>query len=302
MNKGKRYGVSLLGLLLLIGGGSAQAAPNRPISQPEQQSTPSAPVVIQQEQTATDYYEGELRAPQGPRCCRSLRAAAHGSGCGRFSMVVAGSSLARWLGLRGILVTLVFSGLGTRAAARQVRLSRDALIHTDRAFVYPFQTMWNAVKDVNTDKVRSWRMSIRWKNSGNTPTRHLRMWTNLSVRTDTLLSDFDFPDEGAGDIPTLIAPQATVDTQELELSLDDLELAIAGKRHLYAWGWAEYDDVFDRTRRHRTEFCYKINVGGNPRDPNKMTFRWITHDRYNGADEECETPLKATSSKDMGDK
>ena len=101
MNKGKRYGVSLLGLLLLIGGGSAQAAPNRPISQPEQQSTPSAPVVIQQEQTATDYYKGELRAPQGPRCCRSLRAAAHGSGCGRFSMVVAGSSLARWLGLRG---------------------------------------------------------------------------------------------------------------------------------------------------------------------------------------------------------
>lgn len=206
------------------------------------------------------------------------------------------------LGFAGILVTLVFSGLGTRAAARQVRLSRDALIHTDRAFVYPFQTMWNAVKDVNTDKVRSWRMSIRWKNSGNTHTRHLRMWTNLSVRTDTLLSDFDFPDEGAGDIPTLIAPQATVDTQELELSLDDLELAIAGKRHLYAWGWAEYDDVFDRTRRHRTEFCYKINVGGNPRDPNKMTFRWITHDRYNGADEECETPLKATSSKDMGDR
>ena len=302
MRKGKRYVANFVGFFLLISESYAQSDTNAPANRASEQPSQPALIFVQQELAETDYYKISCTKPQdhdAADLCEQRRMAQAAEDSVWWARVQA------WLGglgFAGILITLIFSGLGTRVAARQVRLSRQALIYTDRAFVYPFQVIWAAVKDVKTDKVQLWRLSIQWKNSGNTPTRHLRMWTNLSAKTEPIPDDFSFPDLGTGDIPTFIAPHNTVDSVPLDLSLDDLELLIANNRHIYAWGWVEYDDVFERTPRHRTEFCYKFTAGGNPRDPNRMTFNWTTHNKYNGADEECETPLKTASPKDMGDR
>jgi hypothetical protein len=84
--------------------------------------------------------------------------------------------------------------------------------------------------------------------------------------------------------------------------MEELEAIIAGTQHLYVWGWAEYDDVFEGTPRHRTEFCHKWSVGGDPRNPTRVSHRYAVHDKYNGADEECEHPLRTASPKDLGKK
>jgi hypothetical protein len=134
------------------------------------------------------------------------------------------------------------------------------------------------------------------------PTRHLRTFVNKHIQTAVLPDDYAFPDLGTGDIPTLMAPGNTLDTAPLNVSLDELEEVIEGRAHLYFYGWAEYDDVFQGTARHRTEFCYRIEMGGNPRNPKQFSPRWQTHPRYNGADEECEGPLRTVSPKDIGNR
>jgi hypothetical protein len=296
----KRHIASLLGLLFLISEGYAQSDANRPSAQTENQPSPPAPISIQQQQTPADYYEISCERPKdhdAADLCEQRRMAQAAEDSVWWARVQA------WLGglgFGGILITLIFTGLGTRVAARQVRLSRHALVDTERAFVYPADTEWAALKDHKTGKVQSWSVAVQWKNSGGTPTRHLQIHTNASVRDAILPDDFDFPDFGSGNIGLFIAPGSTIRSIQIAITLEGMEEIIAGKKHLYTWGWAEYDDVFEQTRRHRTEFCYKWEIGGNPRDPDKISFRSATHDRYNGADDECENPLRTASPKDMG--
>ncbi len=132
MNKGKRYGVSLLGLLLLIGGGSAQAAPNAQSA--NQNNNQLHPLL-------SSSNKSRLRPITIKASCERPNDHDAADLCEQRRMAQAAEDSVWWsrvqawlggLGFAGILVTLVFSGLGTRAAARQVRLSRDALIHTDR--------------------------------------------------------------------------------------------------------------------------------------------------------------------------
>jgi hypothetical protein len=174
-------------------------------------------------------------------------------------------------------------------------------VDTDRAFVFPREVKWIACKDIKTDAVAYWEIAVIWENGGKTPTRHLRVFINLHLDPNVLPDEFEFPDVGTETIPTLIPPGGgTIESSKLAITLANLEKIRDGKAHLYTWGWAEYDDVFERTQRHRTEFCYKWSVGGDPRYPDKFSTRWETHHQYNGADDECEGPLRTMSPKDMG--
>jgi hypothetical protein len=61
--------------------------------------------------------------------------------------------------------------------------------------------------------------------------------------------------------------------------------------HLYVWGWAEYDDVFDGTERHRTEFCYSIGFSDrHAADIVSSDFIRYRHYKGNGVDQECRHP------------
>jgi hypothetical protein len=74
---------------------------------------------------------------------------------------------------------------------------------------------------------------------------------------------------------------------------------------VFLYGWVEYDDVFEGTPRHRTEYCTQIVVEGdvtihtlpgNPEQPH-VPFRYQGHKKHNGADEECIRPLQTGSPK-----
>ncbi len=74
-------------------------------------------------------------------------------------------------GFIGVLISLFFSGASTRSASQQVRLSRHALISTDRAFVYSDGTLWVANVNAKTNIVERWLVSVKWKNFGATPNK-----------------------------------------------------------------------------------------------------------------------------------
>jgi hypothetical protein len=116
-----------------------------------------------------------------------------------------------------------------------------------------------------------------------------------------LPDDFTFPDFPAIDANTqaLIGPNATIESSQLDVLLNEMRAVRDGVQNLYLWGWAEYDDVFPSTPRRRTEFCYRIFVMGDPSNPapNKVSFRWSLHKTHNGADGECVQPIKTGSPK-----
>jgi hypothetical protein len=106
------------------------------------------------------------------------------------------------------------------------------------------------------------------------------------LRKDVVTDDFDFPDfSGDHTIGMLIGPHSTVNALPLEIGAGDLEEVIARRGHLYVWGWAEYNDVFADTPRHRTEFCNEVVIS---RDPARViAVNFAVYKKYNGADEDC---------------
>ena len=180
---------------------------------------------------------------------------------------------------------------------RQARLTKDALIHTQRAFVFVRNGQIAVGKDFQTDKVKNFTVSVTWENSGDTPTKNLRMKINRRVNPDPLPDDFDFPDYYIGDIHTLMGPKSTINSVPLEISTEEMRAVREGEAHLYVWGWAEYDDVFPGTKRHRTEFCQKWWVGGDLINASKFSAGFTWYHQHNGADTECMKPVQTESER-----
>jgi hypothetical protein len=111
-------------------------------------------------------------------------------------------------------------------------------------------------------------------------------------------ADFAFPDSGDPTrVPTLIGPGAVILSSAFLYDAKDPRVAAVhtGAKHLYIWGWAEYDDIFEGTPRHRTEFCYEVFFVGAA-FPNKVQLATRMHRLHNAADEDCKYPLKTPRS------
>ena len=66
-------------------------------------------------------------------------------------------------------------------------------------------------------------------------------------------------------IPTIAGPKAMVEAVPGAISAEDLAAVQQGRKHFYIWGWAEYHDIFEGTKKHSTRFCNQLmQVIGNP--------------------------------------
>jgi hypothetical protein len=125
-----------------------------------------------------------------------------------------------------------------------------------------------------------------WENSGDTPTRNMRNHVNFQYFDNDMPSDFNFPDyDGEEETPVLIGPHASMPASPLAIPPDCYGKLVKGTGHLYIWGWAEYNDVFDDTIRHRTEFCNEVLISET--EDHKVATRFRLYKLYNGADGEC---------------
>lgn len=284
-------------VLLAFGGhGSAQIAPTS-ASDDGQQILVKPPLGSEQSVADSEHYKPNCTKPKQhdeADLCQQLRMAKAAEDAVWWARAQAVIGV---VGFVGVLASLYFTGWAAVTASRQVRLSRQSVIDTDRAFVYVSEGLMGCVVDAKTHKVQAWKTGVRWKNSGTTPTRNLRLFIALAIREDELPAEFDFPPKPVADVNLMIAPGGTIDSDELGISLEDVDAIVAGLKHLYVWGWAEYDDVFEATPRHRTEFCFRWSIGGNVRSTDRFSSRYNIYSRHNGADEECEFPIVTASAK-----
>jgi len=186
------------------------------------------------------------------------------------------------------------------ATKTQSELSREAFIADKRAFVFAGGIAPFYEPDVATGHF-NWRIGVTWKNSGDTPTRNLRLYVDGFLSNVPISPTFDFsqasaavpPGPGmlgpkmdgvAGQAPHMpgrgLTPQDVLDMQ-------------TGSKFFYVWGWARYWDVLPNTPEHLTRFCWQITAAGNPFtfnpivDPNSVRFFNIYQPRGNCADDEC---------------
>jgi hypothetical protein len=199
------------------------------------------------------------------------------------------------------ILLAAFSGLLVWVGSRQVRY----FAAKERAFVFVKSPIFNGILDSVTNKIVAWQVSVRWENGGETPTRYLNILIQrepVPLRNGPLPEAYAFFNAafpGIALAPALIGPKAVIDSDQLGVGIDEMIAVRDNTQRLYIWGWAEYDDVFPGTPRHRTEFCYRIFVTGDPTDPSpgKFSFRWSLHNAHNGADDECLAHIRTTSPK-----
>lgn len=206
------------------------------------------------------------------------------------------------LDANGVLITAIatiaiasFTWTLKQSTDRLWKSSEEGLHAIERAFVYikRMQTEAIPVHALSPHSIHQWRILVTWGNSGKTPTRHLVNHASWEAFEGGIFPErFQFRDTWEKDAELVyttgfLGPNAEMDTSILTIDADKLAEIYADKKAICIWGWAEYDDVFTNTPRHRTEFCTVLDLAGNPRQigQHKMTFRM--HREFNGADDEC---------------
>jgi hypothetical protein len=125
------------------------------------------------------------------------------------------------------------------------------------------------------------------------------MMSHSSIRifNGDIPASFDFPDlDERAELWISLAPNSWLGGFVFNISREELISCIGGRRRIFIWGWADYNDVFPSTPRHRTEFCYEITVGQDPSTgPIEQSISASQYGRHNAADEECQRRPKTYS-------
>lgn len=187
--------------------------------------------------------------------------------------------------------------VAAEAAVKAANIAEKDLTITQRAFVF--------VKEVSVDisrgprrvgafgpaapgPIRAWHVSPVWENSGTTPAQKMIM--NFAAKDfDGAMPETFVFEESATPTRGFLGPKAIMHGRRESFRVELFNALTEGKRHLYVWGWADYNDVFESTPRHRTEFCFEVLISPDQGDgENYVSFQ--LHNRHNGADNQCSRP------------
>jgi hypothetical protein len=145
-------------------------------------------------------------------------------------------------------------------ARESLAVERQTMISSGRAYVQTAGMRWISHRIDGTNDV-FWRLRLRWRNAGNTPTRNLRVIFRYELRDTPYPDDYHYPVEFPTPMPpTTLPPNGEFESGFFDVNGDDLQLVKQGNRHLYAWGSAEYNDVYPETPRHTTKVCSKATI------------------------------------------
>jgi hypothetical protein len=164
---------------------------------------------------------------------------------------------------------------------------REAMFTSNRAFLFLKKIEWQFIGDKSTHTITRWKFVPHWTNNGNTPTKYMTNRVNYAAFENPIDLGFEFPEVGSLEVGhTMIGPRAIMHAAHIDVAAEVLEKVKNEEAHAYIWGWADYNDVFPGTSRHRTEFCFEIMVNGDPRAENCQFF-FRQHQQYNGTDDQC---------------
>jgi hypothetical protein len=201
------------------------------------------------------------------------------------------------LQLGALLLQAFFLRLSFKEARRGGDIARTAMIASQRAFIFASGIMGYYEPNATTQQF-DWRLRPTWVNSGDTPSRSLKIHSRLMILDDVLQPGFDFDYETTDTGSGLIGPKATKfggvvpATPDPALTPQDVADMQASRKWVYLLGWARYRDVFEETPEHITRFCWLVTPVGSPLTPTPATpptIRWdsVHHNEGNCADAEC---------------
>jgi hypothetical protein len=169
-----------------------------------------------------------------------------------------------------------YLGIGLRAMRRSALQIDRNVLSIQRAFVYLGGLDWG-VAGANI------RISPMWANAGTTPTRRLRVATNWKASHGELPPDFDINYVRAPE-NLFLGPSARSEFGTVFVPMRDIQAAIEQRLHLYVWGRATYDDMFEGSESHFFNFCHRLEVAGTT--PNNIGLRFTQFGLNNGSDED----------------
>lgn len=168
------------------------------------------------------------------------------------------------------LVIAAFTGTLWRATSLQASLTKEALIADKRAFIFA-DSLFSLWEQGDNPDSYNWRFRPVWRNSGDTPTKNLEIHSYCSLRNTALPDNFDFSRADKHQIGGgLLGPKSSLNgglapqSPNAAITPQDIIDVQAGRKFLYLWGYARYNDVFPGTPRHITRFCWAIFVVGDP--------------------------------------
>ena len=159
----------------------------------------------------------------------------------------------------------------TRQLYQVNRQATESSVASQRAFLsIAFSPRLEVV--IASNKVTGYRVHEGWTNSGTTPTQAAIAQFNVANWPDRPAHGFDFAQLPQAERQEyVVGPKASWEVISVPLSFDAIAATTNGK-HVFAWGWVIYRDIFQGTPPRLSEFCFEMT---NP--------RWFGADHTNPA-------------------
>jgi hypothetical protein len=88
-----------------------------------------------------------------------------------------------------------------------------------------------------------------------------------------------------------LGPGAKAEFGTISVPMRDVQAAIEERLHLYVWGRATYEDMFEGSPPHHFQFCHRLVVAGET--PGKIEIRFALFGLSNGSDQDSRAPAEA---------
>jgi hypothetical protein len=214
-----------------------------------------------------------------------------------FLLVVSQSVQGRW------------NRISALAAKQSAEVANASLVQLQRAFVYFKDFTFDPLTiSVGGTEELHWQCTPRLENGGTTSAKNLRIYGNWAIEDSEinfLTADLDGLGEQTNALEgqrATMGPKSTLGTQPARLPAERLNEASPPsiKKFIYAWGWADYDDIFPGTRRHRTEYCFQLTCVGDASLGDRTVLRFHAVGPHNGHDEECSRQPQERNERQKG--
>lgn len=186
----------------------------------------------------------------------------------------------------GLAFTVYYTRETAKAAVDATDIAKRALHDLERPFVFVKELDWFYEENPQTGVFYQGRLSVVLENSGSTPATRMTYSVNCGHIAASDIETYNFDDQTRNSVSKgVLGPKATLTTASQRISAATVTQLMPNVDRWFIWGAIEYDDVFEGTARHRTEYCFEIRAREMA---NKNLFFWFPmHNRFNATDGDC---------------
>ena len=200
-----------------------------------------------------------------------------------FTIILAISTILLWRATRD----------AARGGERAANIAEQALTRLERPFVFvkEIDLFTERAPDtpgtyggVRPGTITAYKMSAVLENGGQSPAIRMAYNFNCGLIARHNIDTFDFPDQGPVERGVL-GPKGMLQTKGQTISAATMIQIVGGIDRWFIWGWADYDDIFSDTKRHRTEFCFEVTARNLP--DGQIFVSFPMHGKFSATDDDC---------------